>query len=71
MADFIIIDGDQAIFNPAFGLATVVVKPGDLKLVVNLHYKAKKYVLMGMRKVYLFLGVCIQLLFTLFQEWGH
>ena len=31
MADFIIIDGDQAIFNPAFGLATVVVKPGDLK----------------------------------------
>ena len=31
MSDFILIDGDQAIFNPSFGLATVVVRPGNLK----------------------------------------
>ena len=31
MSDFILIDGDKANFNPTFGLATVVVKPGDLK----------------------------------------
>jgi hypothetical protein len=31
MTDFILIDGDKAIFMPAFGPATVVVKPGDLK----------------------------------------
>ena len=31
MADFILIDGDKAIFLPTFGSAMVVVKPGDLK----------------------------------------
>lgn len=31
MSDFILIDGDQANFNPAFGIATVVVRLGDLK----------------------------------------
>ncbi|MEH1993119.1 hypothetical protein [Nostoc sp.] len=31
MSDFILIDGDKANFNPTFGIATVVVKPGDLK----------------------------------------
>jgi hypothetical protein len=31
MADFILIDGDKAMFLPAFGPATVVVRPGDLK----------------------------------------
>lgn len=30
MADFILIDGDQAIFMPSFGAATVVVAPGVL-----------------------------------------
>lgn len=31
MADFILIDGDKAIFLPNFGVAVVVVRPGDLK----------------------------------------
>jgi hypothetical protein len=31
MPDFILIDGDKANFMPAFGAATVVVKPGTLK----------------------------------------
>lgn len=31
MADFILIEGDKANFIPAFGIAVVVVKPGDLK----------------------------------------
>lgn len=30
MADFILMDGDQAMFNPTFGPATVVVRPGRL-----------------------------------------
>ena len=30
MSDFIIIDGDQAIFIPAFGAAIVVVQPGQI-----------------------------------------
>jgi hypothetical protein len=31
VADFILIEGDKAVFLPAFGAATVVVRPGDLK----------------------------------------
>ncbi|MEB3282325.1 MAG: hypothetical protein VKK42_25740 [Lyngbya sp.] len=31
MSKFILIDGDKANFNPTFGLAIVVVRPGDLK----------------------------------------
>ena len=31
MPDFILIEGDKAIFMPNFGAAVVVVKPGDLK----------------------------------------
>jgi hypothetical protein len=31
MADFILIDGDKAIFLPTFGAAIVSVKPGELK----------------------------------------
>jgi hypothetical protein len=31
MGDFILIDGDKANFIPAFGIATVVVRPGDLQ----------------------------------------
>jgi len=30
MGDFVLIDGDQAMFVPAFGAATVVVRPGQL-----------------------------------------
>lgn len=30
MADFVLVDGDQALFLPAFGAATVVVQPGRL-----------------------------------------
>ena len=30
MGDFVLIDGDQAMFVPAFGVATVVVRPGRL-----------------------------------------
>ena len=30
MADLVLIDGDQAVFDPGFGLATVVVRPGRL-----------------------------------------
>jgi hypothetical protein len=31
MADFILVEGDKAVFLPNFGAAVVVVKPGDLK----------------------------------------
>ena len=31
MADYVLVDGDKAIFKPAFGAATVVVQPGTLK----------------------------------------
>lgn len=30
MADYILIDGDKAMFTPSFGAATVVVQPGTL-----------------------------------------
>lgn len=30
MSDYVLIDGDKAIFRPAFGAATVVVQPGQL-----------------------------------------
>ncbi len=30
MADFVLVSGDQALFNPTFGAATVVVRPGNL-----------------------------------------
>lgn len=31
MADYVLIDGDKAIYNPSFGAATVVVQPGKLQ----------------------------------------
>ena len=31
MLDYVLLDGDKAMFMPAFGAAIVVVKPGDLK----------------------------------------
>jgi hypothetical protein len=30
MSDFILVDGDMAVFSPTFGAATVVVQPGTL-----------------------------------------
>lgn len=30
MADFVLIDGDTAVFRPSFGAATVIVQPGAL-----------------------------------------
>ena len=30
MADMVVVDGDQVLFQPAFGPATVVVKPGKI-----------------------------------------
>ena len=30
MSDYILIDGDQALFQPTFGAATVVVQPGQI-----------------------------------------
>jgi hypothetical protein len=30
MADYVLIDGDKAMFSPSFGAATVVVQPGTL-----------------------------------------
>jgi len=30
MSDYVLVDGDQALFQPAFGNATVVVQPGRL-----------------------------------------
>jgi len=30
MADYVLLDGDQAVFLPSFGAATVVVQPGKL-----------------------------------------
>jgi len=31
MSDYVLIDGDQALFMPTFGAATVVVRPGSLR----------------------------------------
>lgn len=31
MADLVVLDGDQALFEPSFGAATVVVQPGKLQ----------------------------------------
>ncbi len=50
MPDFILIDGDKAIFNPTFGLATVVVKPGDLKASGESSLQGKKVCIDGDEK---------------------
>ncbi|MEA5567784.1 hypothetical protein [Anabaena sp. UHCC 0399] len=50
MSDFILIDGDKAIFNPAFGLATVVVRPGDLKASGQSTLQGKKVCIDGDEK---------------------
>ena len=50
MSDFILIDGDKANFNPTFGLATVVVKPGDLKASGKSTFTGKKVCIDGDEK---------------------
>ena len=50
MSDFILINGDKANFNPTFGLATVVVKPGDLKASGKASLKGKKVCVDGDEK---------------------
>ena len=50
MSDFILIDGDKANFNPTFGLAIVVVRPGDLKASGKSSLKGKKVCIDGDEK---------------------
>ena len=50
MSDFILIDGDKANFNPTFGLAIVVVRPGDLKASGKATLKGKKVCIDGDEK---------------------
>lgn len=47
MADFILVDGDKAIFLPAFGAAIVAVKPGALKASGKATLAGKKICLEG------------------------
>jgi hypothetical protein len=47
MSDLIIIDGDQAEFNPSFGLATVVVRLGEIKGSGNSSLQGKKVCIVG------------------------
>ena len=50
MADFVLIDGDQVIFNPAFVLATVVVQSGKITGSAQQTYKGKKICVAGDEK---------------------
>ena len=50
MSDFILVDGDRANFNPTFGLATVVVRPGTLKASGKSTLKSKKVCIIGDQK---------------------
>ena len=59
MSDFILIDGDQAIFNPAFGLATVMVKPGDLKASGESSLQGKKVCLRKQQLLHILMNNCI------------
>ncbi|NER47636.1 MAG: hypothetical protein F6J92_13220 [Symploca sp. SIO1A3] len=47
MADFVLIDGDQVIFNPAFTPATVVVQPGKITGSAQQTYQGKKICVAG------------------------
>lgn len=47
MSDFIIIEGDQAIFLPAFGAATVVVMPGSMQATGKTTLNGKKVCVAG------------------------
>lgn len=45
--DYVLIDGDQALFKPAFGAATVVVMPGQLKASGPATLTSKKLCIVG------------------------
>lgn len=47
MSDFIIMDGDQALFIPVFGAAIVVVKPGKMAATGKTTIKGKKICVLG------------------------
>lgn len=47
MSDFVLVDGDQALFKPKFGAATVVVMPGKLKASGPLKIGGKKACVSG------------------------
>jgi hypothetical protein len=50
MTDIIIVDGDQAVFMPAFGAAVVVVRPGKLAASGKTTINGKKICLAGDEK---------------------
>jgi hypothetical protein len=50
MSDYVLIDGDMALFTPAFGAATVVVQPGTLKASGPATLNGKKVCIAGDEK---------------------
>ena len=50
MSDLILIDGDQVLFNPVFGIANVVVRPGKLAAHGAATIKGKKISIVGDEK---------------------
>lgn len=50
MADFVLIDGDLALFQPTFAIATVVVRPGTLRGSGSSSYSNKKLCVDGDEK---------------------
>lgn len=47
MSDYVLIDGDQALFMPTFGAATVVVRPGSLQAAGPAKLGGKKWCVSG------------------------
>ena len=47
MADFVLVDGDQVLFNPVFAPAMVVVRPGEIKGSAEQTFKGKKICIEG------------------------
>lgn len=45
--DYVLVDGDQAIFIPSFGAATVVVRPGQLQASGPATFSSKKTCIVG------------------------
>lgn len=50
MSDFVLLEGDKANFNPPFGAAVVVVRPGDLQGSGKATLKGKKVCIDGDEK---------------------
>ncbi|HEX2872359.1 MAG TPA: hypothetical protein VHP33_13920 [Polyangiaceae bacterium] len=47
MPDYVLIDGDQALFMPTFGAATVVVRPGSLRAGGAAQLEGKRWCVAG------------------------